>query len=130
MIRLITSIYLACLSFMVCSQAMADYVAVDKIYGVEEGMLSRTRFEIKWVQNSKGERWDLPTSYKDVTEYKYYPKTQEAVCYIQVKSTLGGVVGLAVDKLSLPTFYGVKPKTNNPPQKIDPEWLVFYCRKQ
>ena len=130
MIRVITSISVAYLLLMVCSQAKADYIATDKIYGVEEGMLSRTRFEIKWVQNSKGERWDLPTSYKDVTEYNYSPKDGKAICFIQVKSILGGVVGFAVDKLSLPTFYGVKVKTNGPPQKIDPEWLVFYCRKQ
>lgn len=130
MLRALASTCLACSLLVVCSQAMAEYVATDKIYGVEEGLLSRTRFEIKWVQNSKGERWDLPTSYKDVTEYNYSPKDGKAICFIQVKSMYSGPVGWAIDKVSLPIFYGVKVKSNGPAQKIDPEWLVFNCKKQ
>lgn len=120
----------AFISLAMCSYAMADYVAVGKIYGVEESMFSRsTEYEIKWVQNSKGERWDMPTSFKDVSDYQYMPKLNKALCFIQIKSQIGGPVGWAVDKVSLPIFYGVKKKTNEPPKKIDPERLIFLCEK-
>lgn len=131
MIKAVSTTSVVLLLLTVCSKASADYVAVDKIYGVEEGMFSRdTKYEIKWVQNSKGERWDIPTSYKDVSEYQYMPKLNKALCFIQVKSQLGGPIGWAVDKASLPTFYGVKSKTNDPPQKINPERLIFFCEKR
>jgi hypothetical protein len=120
---------LICFVVSVCTVcvARADYIATGPFTAVETGFLGgQTKYTLSWLQNSKGERWQMPIQHKDVSEVN--PTKGGDICFIQVKSRLGGVIGWAIDAASTPTFFGQKTTTSTP-QKIDPEYIFFPCRQ-
>jgi hypothetical protein len=115
--------------FILSTLAHADYVATGEFTGVEDGMFGSKHYTITWLQNSKGDRWQLPKQYKDKDIFEFHELKTGGVCLVRVKSQTGGIIGLVIDTVnSLPTFYGTD-KANDKPKKIDPDYYAFSCRK-
>lgn len=121
--------FLGAFVFILSTLVHADYVATGEFTGVEDGVFGSKSYTIAWLQNSKGDRWQLPKQYKDKEIDNFNELKNGGVCFLQIKSRTGGIIGLLIDTVnSPPTFYGTD-KASDKPKKIDPDYVAFSCRK-
>jgi len=87
-----------------------------------------TPYTLEYVQaDSKGKPF-MPTAFSRVDEYHPRPEKGYAICIIRTKSSLPSVLGVAVDAMSSPVFYGAKK--GGPVEKISPDYVEFKCEKR
>lgn len=110
--------------------SFADYFAVGKISAGVDGMFSVKTYDVAWFQNSKGEKWQPPRTWKDVDDFNPLKGEITGMCFVRMRSKTSGVIGWAIDKFSnLPIVYGTS-KEDRDPKLIEPDYLVFQCEKR
>ena len=103
-----------------------EYIVLGKITGNEctsfvvfESCKRRT---IDAVSGPEGKLYSVKSRYSQVSEYR------DGRCWINHKSLGGGLISGAINLFSNVQFY--EKQTDGKYEKIDPEYLIFKCRKE
>lgn len=111
------------------SLVKAEYLRVGSATAtVESASKKPINYQLSWLENSKGEKLEFPSKFKNVDTFMKL-KNGNHLCVIQVKPVWSNVIGLAVDTIAVPNFYGINKKDTVGIQKISPTDITFSCIK-